>query len=49
MARWQPRTPKESLQASLDRLDNRIKAKRKEISELEAQKKQVDQAIKAMG
>ncbi len=49
MARWEPRTPKESLQASLERLNKRIVAKKEEIQELEAQKKQVDQAIKALG
>ena len=49
MARWQPRTPKESLQASLERLDARIKAKKQEIADLEGQKKQVEQAIKALG
>jgi hypothetical protein len=49
MARWQPRTPKESLQASLERIKARIQAKTKEIKELEAQLKQVEQAIKALG
>jgi hypothetical protein len=49
MARWQPRTPKEGLQASLDRLKKRIQAKHQEIKELEAQAKQVEQAIKALG
>ena len=48
MARWQPRTPKESLQASLERLDVRIKTKKQEIADLEGQKKQVEQAIKAL-
>jgi predicted nucleic acid-binding Zn-ribbon protein len=49
MARWQPRTPKESLQASLDRLKARVQAKQQEIKDLEVQAKQVEQAIKALG
>lgn len=49
MARWQPRTPKESLQASLERLKARIQAKQQEIQELQTQSKQVEQAIKALG
>ncbi len=49
MARWQPRTPKESLQASLERLKSRIQTKHAEIKELETQAKQVEQAIKALG
>jgi predicted nucleic acid-binding Zn-ribbon protein len=49
MARWQPRTPKESLQASLERIKQRIQAKQGEIKELETQKNQVEQAIKALG
>lgn len=49
MARWQPRTPKESLQASLQRLKGRIDAKQNEVRDLEAQIKQVEQAIKALG
>jgi len=49
MARWQPRTPKETLQSSLTRLDTQIAAKEKDIKELKAQKAQVDQAIKALG
>jgi prefoldin subunit 5 len=49
MARWQPRTPKESLQASLERLKARIQGKKQEIKELETQIAQVDQAIKALG
>ena len=48
MARWQPRTPKESLQASLERLKARIQGKQQEIKELEVQAKQVEQAIKAL-
>jgi len=49
MARWQPRTPKETLQASLIRLDNQIASKEKDIKDLKSQKAQVDQAIKALG
>lgn len=49
MARWQPRTPKEALQASLERLKARIQGKQQEIKELEGQAKQVEQAIKALG
>ena len=48
MARWEPRTPKESLQASLERLKKRIQSKQAEIKDLEAQAKQVEQAIKAL-
>jgi predicted nucleic acid-binding Zn-ribbon protein len=48
MARWAPRTPKESLAASLDRLKKRIQAKQAEVKELEIQAKQVEQAIKAL-
>jgi predicted nucleic acid-binding Zn-ribbon protein len=48
MARWEPRTPKESLQASLDRLKKRIQSKQAEMKELEVQAKQVEQAIKAL-
>ena len=49
MARWQPCTPKESLQASLERLKTRIQGKQQEIKDLEQQSKQVEQAIKALG
>ena len=49
MARWEPRTPKESLQVSLERLKKRIQTKQQEIKELESQAKQVEQAIKALG
>lgn len=48
MARWQPRTPKESLQASLERLKARIQSKKQEVKELETQAAQVEQAIKAL-
>lgn len=48
MSRWQPRTPKESLEASLERLKSRIEGKRLEVKELEDQRKQVEGAIKAL-
>jgi hypothetical protein len=48
-ARWQPRTPQESLQASLERLKERIHVEQQEIKDLEQQAKQVEQAIKALG
>jgi len=48
MARWQPRTPKEALEASLKRLAERIEGKKEEIRELEGQRKQVEHAIKAL-
>lgn len=48
MARWQPRTPKEALETSLERLKARIDGKKLEIKELEDQRKQVEQAIKAL-
>jgi predicted nucleic acid-binding Zn-ribbon protein len=49
MARWTPRTPKEAMQASLERLKSRIQKKQAEVKELESQAKQVEQAIKALG
>jgi len=49
MARWEPRTPKESLQAQLERLKTRIQKSQQATKELEAQAKQVEQAIKALG
>lgn len=49
MPKWQPRTPKQSLQVSLDRLKQRIVSKQQEIKELEAQARQIDLAIKALG
>ncbi len=49
MARWQPRTPVESLRSSLERLKARIQAKKQEVKDLEAQAAQVEQAIKALG
>jgi hypothetical protein len=49
MARWQPRTPKETFLAQLERLKARIQGKQQEIKELEQLAKQVEQAIKALG
>lgn len=49
MARWQPRTLKETLQAQLTRLDTQIANKEKEIKDLKNQRVQAEQAIKAMG
>jgi len=49
MARWEPRTPKENLQSSAERLKTRIQAKLAEIKALEGQLKQVEQAVKALG
>ena len=48
MARWQPRSPLENLQSSLQRLNDRIEGKKQEIKELDEQKKQVEQAITAL-
>ena len=48
MARWQARTPKESLEVSLQRLKDRIEGKKQEIRTLEAQRQQVEVAIKAL-
>ena len=48
MARWEPRTPLENLQASLKRLNSRIEGKKNEVRELEEQKKQLEQAITAL-
>jgi hypothetical protein len=49
MAKWQPRTPKQTLQASLDKLKIRIQKKSRELKMLEDDAKQVEQAIKALG
>jgi len=35
MARWQPRTPKENLETSLQRLKTRIETKKQEVKDLE--------------
>jgi predicted nucleic acid-binding Zn-ribbon protein len=48
MPRWQPKTPIESMQTSLERLTARITAKKEELKELEEQKRQVEAAIKAL-
>jgi predicted nucleic acid-binding Zn-ribbon protein len=48
MARWQPRSPLENLQSSLQRVITRIEGKKEEVKELEEQKKQVEQAIAAL-
>ena len=48
MARWQPRTPKESLEAALERLKGRIETKKQEMKDLDDQRKQVEQAIKSL-
>lgn len=49
MAKWQPRTPKQTLQASLDKLKVRIQKKTKELKTMEEDARQVEQAIKALG
>jgi prefoldin subunit 5 len=49
MARWEPRTPKETLQSSLERLKGRIQKTKQELKELEGQATQVEQAVKALG
>jgi predicted nucleic acid-binding Zn-ribbon protein len=48
MARWQPRTPLENMQASLVRLNERIEGKKQEMKDLDEQKKQVEQLIAAL-
>jgi hypothetical protein len=48
MARWTPRTPKESLEASIARIDARIETKKQELKELQDQRKQVEHAVKAL-
>jgi predicted nucleic acid-binding Zn-ribbon protein len=47
-ARWTPRTPIENMQSSLQRLNQRIEAKKQEMKDLDEQKKQVEQAITAL-
>jgi prefoldin subunit 5 len=49
MPRWQPRTPQESLQTSLERIKTRIETTKQEFAELEGQRRQVEQALKALG
>ena len=48
MARWEPRTLKETLQANLERIRKRIQAKQQEIKDLELEAKQAEQAINAV-
>ena len=48
MVRRQPRTPKESLEAALERLKGRIESKKQKMKELDDQRKPVEQAIKAL-
>jgi hypothetical protein len=48
MARWEPRTIRETMKASLDRLRKRIAAKQAEIQKLEGEAKQVEEALKAL-
>ncbi len=49
MARWEPRTPKETLQNSLERLKGRIQKAKDQVKELEGQAAKVEQAVKALG
>jgi hypothetical protein len=48
MARWEPRSLKETLQSSLDRLKKRIQGKQTEIKALETEARQVEEALKAL-
>ena len=48
MARWEPRSLKETLQAKLDSIKKRIQAKQQEIKDLEQDAKQAEQVIKSM-
>ena len=49
MARWEPKTPKESLESQLKRINTRIKAKEDDIKELQKGAAQIQKAITAMG
>ena len=49
MARWEPRTPTETMRAQLERLRVRIQKSQQNTMELEGQAKQLEQAIKALG
>jgi site-specific recombinase XerD len=49
MARWEPRTPKETLQNSLERLKGRIQKAKEQVKDLEGQAAKVEQAVKALG
>jgi cell division protein FtsB len=48
MARWQARTPKETMESQKERLTRRIDEKKAEIKDLEDQRKGLDKAIAAM-
>jgi predicted nucleic acid-binding Zn-ribbon protein len=48
MARWQPRTPKENLEASLERVKTRIEGKKQEVKDLEDHQRQIEHAIEAL-
>ena len=49
MARWEPKTPQQSLQGSLERIKTQIDQKKHELADLEGQRNQVEQALKALG
>ena len=49
MARWEPRTPKETLQTSLERLKGRIQKAKEQVKDLESQAVKVEQAVKSLG
>jgi len=49
MARWQAKTPKETLESQKERLNKRIEEKKSEVKDLEDQRKGLDKAIAAMG
>jgi hypothetical protein len=49
MPRWTPKSPKESLQSTLDRLKARITTKKQELKEMEDQARQLEAAVKALG
>lgn len=48
MARWTPRSPKESLEASIARIDARIESKKQELKVLQQQRTEVERAVKAL-
>ena len=48
MARWEPRSLQETLQANLDRIKKRIQAKQQEIKDLEQKAKKAEQVIKGL-
>jgi hypothetical protein len=47
MARWQPKTLKETLEATVKRYDERIKDKEQELKQLKEERQQADNAYKA--